>query len=315
MNGFRQAGQTKALASEVLRQTVSQDDVEHYISAEYLLKDYEPISQLLDDPSLERLTKALVERGDLVSQLTRTDFSVSYKNLYAFAYGVSNADNRQTLRDTFLPALRTIDKAQWLAELEKEGHLLRFLLLVIIDEPKPNLGEGFHDALLDHAEKIIDGSKMPTKFVDKWVLMPRILDNAWQKTFAGNLWDRFNAKSNKSVKNFLTLYGQLLLGSEVASGICDTVVRQALPAILGRNEPEELAWVADLLDMKSDIFDQAQKYNQDTFKERIKTKLRECDDDCLRTNIERIARAVDVSPEKVQAEKTQAQESHEDAKE
>lgn len=299
VNAFKQANQTEALASEVLRHTVRKDRVGHFLSSEYLLEEYETISQLLDDESLDRLIKALVKHGDLIPRLRDIEFSPVYEKLYALAYTVSDTQRRLVLNGLLIPALQAFTKDQWLEQLQQEGDFLQLLISMIEYEAQIRLFGGFHDALLGYAHRTVNGELTPTRFAKTWSVLPKVLDENWQKTLASHLWDMFGEGKDRSLTNLLKLYGDFLLDSQVTDAICDRVVRYWLPGMVDRGEVEELQWGAVFLEKKPELLDLAPDHSRNTFKDRILDKLQKCEDDALISVLERITRAMGISPEEI----------------
>ncbi len=305
VNAFKQTGQTKALVSEVLRHAVfkRKEGKEHFLSAEYLLEEYGTILQLMDDESLKRLIMALLEHDDLISLLKEKEFSLAYGKLYALAYAASNAyaasdaQKRPVLDELLIPALRNFGKDQWLEQLQQEGDFLQLLFSMINAKAKFYLAQAFHDALLDYTQRIIDGEITPTQFAATGTALLKMFNKNWQKTFADNLWDLFEEGRVNSLTNFLKFYGDFFFDSQVNDAICDRIVRCWLPGMVDRGDVEERERAAVLLEKRPELFKSAFEHSRKTFKERIVDRLQH--EYPVTPELERIARAVGISPEEI----------------
>jgi energy-coupling factor transporter ATP-binding protein EcfA2 len=299
VNAFKQAEQTKVLVSEVLRHAVLnlKRGEEHFLPAEYLLKEYEIILQLMDDESLEQLIKVLVEYDSLVSRVIDREFSPTNGKLYALAYTVSDNQGRLALDRFLIPALQAFDKMQWHEQLQLEGDFLQIIFSMINAGAHFYLAQSFHDALVDYTQRIINGEITPTQFDEAGRALLKMLDKDWQNTLADNLWDMFERGKDKPLTNLLKLFGDFLLDSNVTEAICDRFVRCWLAGAVERCEAEELRWAADFIEKKPELFERAPDYSRNTFRDRITDRIRR--NDTVLPELNRIALAVGISADEI----------------
>jgi len=177
-------------------------------------------------------------------------------------------------------------------ELINEGQLVALIISLVQEEIEVGLSIPFLDALLEHAKRVLEEKTFPSIFAEQWDKVFAALSNAHRRTFLKYLRDELTNQRDKDSAGVLRLYGNLLLSDpSVLEEESDKVVRHWFKRILERRNPEELAWLEQLL-KETKTYQTCPSETQSVFCETIKLAWEKEEDEQVKKRLQAIASAI-----------------------
>jgi hypothetical protein len=264
---------TKKMMSEIIKIILQRNEQKNLKESE-VIKYYDYLSDLVQgDQILDNYLKIMIAEHSLVEELGRIEVSSNSAPLFLRVLQLSDIDKTKILVDKTISEFQNILKEDWLKYLEAENTILEILLLLITKKISINLGDKFHDALLEYTTT----GKMPVRLFKDWILLPNALGDNWKQTFINNLRDHLTDSDGEKTK-ILSLYGELLIESKMLEEEADKVIRKLFTHIIQYRIKDDLIWLDKSIRTNPGILIKS-KTATETFKDRVKVLLGEIKDD------------------------------------
>jgi len=297
---------TRNFVSAILEAITKREDSHEYLSSSILITNYSNLREMLHDNTLRNLINRLVEKGNLLSEIEKREFSAELAGLYLLAYEASKVHKQSSYIEFLLNGIRAVEKEDWIQGVTEEGDLLELLIFLVESNIAINLSTDFQDALLEHAKGLLEGQELSTKYQGKWNQVLGALKSESKETFLRDLRDELLRQSSKNSESILILYGQGLLESGILEEKADDAVRLLFREIINRGNVKELTWLHKALKQNQDILKKCKTPSKNDFISRVKDRLMEKDfSDEVRQQFEEIAKVVGVNPEEFIREESQ----------
>lgn len=262
---------TERFVSLVLSLLAQREDACQRITMLTFINNAEYLKTSLPEPTLTKIVGDFVEHADIVAQLLRMGFEKKYVWLYRLVLGQkSKADG--SLPTFVAKGFASFTKAMWLEEINKESDCLDLLLQLIERNVPIGLSQEFHDALIEHAEKLILGAQTVSRLKGQWTRLLEALEIDWRRTLKLTLRDKLISHAKEKLEIFLSVYVPILSESELFVKDSDRVILGLASEIIEKKSESEIAWLETIL-TDGKIFSASEKETRHSFRERIRKML------------------------------------------
>jgi len=275
---------TKPLVQAVVRQILSDGMVDNTVDPALFVSHYPLLDKICDDELLARITTALVERNEFLNRVREAGFEDMSARMYIAGLStlddIDGDDTHSTGFAEFVKnGLARIPSDKWLSYLCDENDIVALAIQLgargIVLRPSMRL----HDALVDHAKKLIDGTTRIERFAERWDALLSVLDEEYHGMLPQTiLSDIVLGLGTESLASILDVYGSHILNvlRDPSSGQADAnrLVSIAFRHIMDRKNASELMWVREILSGVPELMDGCAETIKNDFERRVTEALR-----------------------------------------
>jgi len=204
---------------------------------------------------------------------------------------------RTVSKGNLMDRLREMDETDWGVKMEGESNLLDIICTLNDAEVYTQLGSAYHDALLQHAESVLDGTITPARLKSRWPELLGSLSESAKKSLLQSIQRRLIQRCDQSIKPLLDLYWDPLKSSDAIRKVeIDSpteTVRERFSEVLKRLNPVELGWLCSTLNGNLELSEKADQDVWKTFKQRIREKYVDAQG-AARSHLEEVAHSIGV---------------------
>ncbi|MGA2605142.1 MAG: P-loop NTPase fold protein [Verrucomicrobiia bacterium] len=262
----RQSSETaRPVCDEILRGLAKNLEYEESFGVENVEKLYPVLRVALDKETLEGLLKNLTERRGLEDHLTRSSVAVETSGLYR---SVLRIKRTTALTNATVNGLRALSQDQWQSVFATEGDLLGLMSDLVKDGVTLGLGYQMQSGLSAFSDQML--TQAPPKHMSPEVCdaLFKALEAPQREQFKKNLRDKV-INSNSSIKTLLILFGPILNDCAVLESKSDDLVRLGFSRILEHPDPDEYAWVRNVVDKCPGVMKRCDTDTVETFAQMI----------------------------------------------
>jgi len=197
-----------------------------------------------------------------------------------------------------LNLLTSMTKDNWMQEVKSESRLLDVVRGIALTEIDVHLGSAYYEALLQHAETVLEGSVTPGRLKSQWPDLLSALDESAQGSLLQGIQSRLIQRCDESIKPLLGLYWEPLVDSEAIQKVKidnpTEVVRERFYSVLGRRNVRELEWLSSTLNSNADLYKEADQDARNTFEQRVQEEYEDAETASVRSPLKEVAKSVNV---------------------
>jgi hypothetical protein len=238
-------GSTTALIQAILRQIALGDEACEHIPPARLIANKDYLKVALGNDLFESHVSRSVTGASLTAELSGRAFELGDVDLYKTALSVN--EQNSGFAQFLISGMQSVTKETWITNLVSEGELLDLLVEIQDSGRCTDLGVEFEDALLNHAQQLVDGTARVERLRERWNLVFEGLEKNFRSVTLKKMVEIL-CTSSKPTAALLRLYGSLMASPEVLSSISERVVMHAFPQFLERLHVEELQWCSTVLE-------------------------------------------------------------------
>ena len=244
--------------------------------------------------SFEAFLKDLPGIDNLVAGVLSETFDVHDSALYLALLRSSTSTDLVTWS---LGGLPSVSQDAWSQAITSQGDLLDLVKELKTRGVDVVLRAVYHDALVDYAKQISDGSKSAlTK--ESWSGLFALLDSDHRELFRRRAYGILKGSEGGSSEEFFALFGDILSDTSILASdqrFIDEVCRPILNAGTGGG----IAWIADVSEADASLFtDSSDPAAASDFKERIQQRLGGAQEgDLTLPDLKRIGAILGIEPE------------------
>jgi hypothetical protein len=168
--------------------------------------------------------------------------------------------------------LNGIGKQRWERALENQDSLLDLVLSALKIDPSIQISSGFREALLSHAETVLDGNP-PTRLKKEWARFPELLGEEERNAFFRELQALLLDSADQQIGSLLELYGKPLQQSDVIGlneiDNPDELVGNHLIHILTRGDASELKWLLEVIKQHDNLLEDTSRKVREPFQHQV----------------------------------------------
>ena len=271
----------------ILRKLVNQDNNNDYLTTERFISCHSVIKSNLDNDKEEdeiepydTLVGQLLKKtdGNLLSALQERKIDIEFGHAYYIALNDEELDT-SSLADKLCQELKEkVSKDEWLKQLKDEDWMVDVVIKLVEKLHKPNLDNKFVDALIEHANLLIEGEVDVEYLAESWPNLPNALSNEEHEEFRRQLPNEIlNADPNKHILPLVRLFGDEFNISiqKADKGVKRRFVKDPCMNILNRDDEEERRWIITLLADEESLIKSADRTSKVNLRNRLTDFLRE----------------------------------------
>jgi len=228
-----------------LNQIASRERAHEYIPPDRLIQNKDFIKGALGSELFESLVAQSVAKASLTSKLSGQTFDLKHLDIYRAALRVDKKNPHYV--EFLISGLKSLEKPTWVAALASESELLDLLLEIRESGGRTDLAIEFEDALLNHAQQLVDGAVKVERLHSRWQSVFEGLEQDLQSATLKKMLEIL-CISQKPTDSLLGLYGELLASPSVLSSNKERLALHAFPFFMDRLRLVELQWVCSVLE-------------------------------------------------------------------
>ncbi len=249
--------------------------------------------------SFEAFLKDLPGIGNLVAGILRETFEVHDSALYLALLRSSASTNVVTW---CLGGLPSVSQDTWSQAITSQGDLLDLVRELKKRGATIALGAAYHDALVDYAEQVSNGSESGLTR-ESWSDLFTLLDANRRELFHRRAYEILKNSDGEASAEFFALFGDILSARNILASdqrFIDEVCRP----ILRVGTKDGIAWIAEVAEANASLFaNRSDPAAATDFKDRIRQRLQDTqEDDPTLSDLRRIGVALGIGPEESQTE-------------
>ena len=240
---------TSDFVNATMEVIAKRDDAHELLPPSLILSQHQLILQELSEDTYSGIIEQSVQNSSLVDSLVSQEFDVDISKIYQIVFKTIKGKNDQEFIAFLIDGMKSVDKGIWVSELQNAGQLIELVIDMVESNIQLNLSTSLQDALLDHAESLIEGNIDFQSSKDRWKYLCDALDTDSKNTFSRNLLDKI-IESDKPTNRVLEVYGEILLKKcniLIGKGNADRLVRQGFKKFIERMNADELKWLSKVL--------------------------------------------------------------------
>ncbi len=239
--------QRENVALAMIRSAADREECEHLLTPTFVIERPQIVFKALATGQLDHVFIRLAANSDFLDELMNRRFDQSREMLYLRALETQPGGSSPRYHEFLLNCLAEMDPVTWSSELASGGALLKLLFILHKLQQVRDLGQGFQDALLDHASHALrEDSELP-EGAFQWQDLLDFLSVQSRTVLLADIRDRL-LETQLTILPILTMYGRVLARySSIWEAKADDVVRRLFRLILDRKLAAEVEWMLEVL--------------------------------------------------------------------
>lgn len=263
---------TRTFVAAVIRKVLEKDNAWKHISSEQLVSNFGRFEEMLgkETDALQELVAHLVRDSNLSGELVEREFEPAKSRLYILVSRAERpAEEARIFRDFLLRGLRGVATEEWATALAHGGPLLDLLVMLVHQGEQIGLKNQLEDAMLGHADGLLDGSSEADVLADRIDDVLAALAPAYRKGLPKRIMDK--ASTDRPLKALLSVYGHLLVDKTLVQDAGERLVFHAFKGILDRLDPTELRWLLTIVSENPTLISDVSEPATQGFHDRLQT--------------------------------------------
>lgn len=250
----------------VLKLVADRENAFEYFPTARLVEEWDFLKAALGDQLFEKLIRQSIHEANLAIDMTGYDFSVTGVRIDRFMLQAGASDPKYL--DYLVDGLASLDKAAWLDALSKETETLDLLAEIAATGKGIALKSAFEDALLEHAQRVIDETTKVERLKGSWDVIFQTLDKNFRVTALKKMIETL-CDSPRPTDPLLDLYSLHLADPTILRGNEQRIALLAFPLFLSRLRLTELQWMCTVLEKSPNFLIGVAAETRKTLEDRI----------------------------------------------
>jgi len=277
-------GEYDSLIISCLRYIADSDSPERLFTPEVLISKWSDLLEHLntdDNDLFDKLIAQISSRTNLLEAIRGQEGGFNYEDALLYR-SICTVSTSQTFREWCQTGLEALDSKIWKEQLDIHGEAIDLLLFLLDSGTNIALKQSFQDALLSHAESVLDGkAKIDENLANRW---PKLLEalgsHASRNVFRRRLLSKTISREGKCAEDFFQLYGEELSADSTLFFDETSVVAKLFSPLLRDRNVFGLRWLKGLFEKIPEILEKSNDRDAvDDLIERIQGELRRSADD------------------------------------